>query len=176
MHEGVLARLELAAELQRALATEQLELHYQPIVDLADGSIAASRRWCAGAIPSAGLVPPDQFIPLAEETGLIVPIGRWVLREACRQARRMRSTRCPRRARSTMSVNLSAAPAPARRLVADVARRARASRPRADALTLEITESLLMADTRASPSTAAASSRSSASASRSTTSAPATRR
>ena len=108
MHEGVLARLELRADLQRAIDDRPVR------AALPAGRAPrrrrrsrASRRCCAGATPSAGWCGPDEFIPLAEETGLIVPIGRWVLREGCRQAARDRRQLLPREPPLTMSINLS---------------------------------------------------------------------
>ena len=85
----------------------RVRVHYQPIVELSTGRLPASRRWCAGSTPSAGWSPPAEFIPLAEETGLIVPIGRWVLREACRQLPAWHGATRPA-ADLTVSVNLSA--------------------------------------------------------------------
>jgi EAL domain-containing protein (putative c-di-GMP-specific phosphodiesterase class I) len=86
MAERAWQRLELESELRRALDVGELRLLYQPIVDFRTGRIAAMEALVRWAHPARGLVAPDAFIPLAEESGLVVPLGRWVLREACRQA------------------------------------------------------------------------------------------
>jgi diguanylate cyclase (GGDEF)-like protein len=87
MHIAALERLEIEADLRRALEGNQLRLHYQPIAGLRSGtvhSVEALLRWVH---PTRGFVSPALFIPVAESTGLIVAVGEWVLREACRQAR-----------------------------------------------------------------------------------------
>jgi diguanylate cyclase (GGDEF)-like protein/PAS domain S-box-containing protein len=86
MHADILARLELRAELEDALDDGQFELYYQPIVRLADGHVVGLEALLRWHHPEQGIVAPLDFIPFAEETGQIVEIGRWVLREACRQA------------------------------------------------------------------------------------------
>jgi diguanylate cyclase (GGDEF)-like protein len=146
MHEGVLARLELRTDLQRAIATEQLELYYQPVVRIHDGSISGVEALLRWRHPERGMIPPDQFIPLAEETGLIIPIGRWVLREGCRHARRMRDT-LPPEAGLTMSINLSVKQLQHSDVIADVRDAVEEAGIEPAALTLEITETVLMADT-----------------------------
>jgi diguanylate cyclase (GGDEF)-like protein/PAS domain S-box-containing protein len=145
MHEGVLARLELRTDLQRAIATEQLALHYQPVVRIQDGSISGVEALLRWRHPERGMIPPDQFIPLAEETGLIIPIGRWVLREGCRHARRMRDA-LPH-AGLTMSINLSVRQLQHSDVIADVRDAVEEAGIEPSALTLEITETVLMADT-----------------------------
>jgi diguanylate cyclase (GGDEF)-like protein/PAS domain S-box-containing protein len=91
MHESAVTRLQLGGELQRAVEEEQFELHFQPIVDLEKGTIAGAEALIRWRHPERGLLHPGDFLPLAEETGLIVPMGRWVLEEATRTLRRWES-------------------------------------------------------------------------------------
>ncbi len=83
MHE----RLALENDLRRALAAEEFELYYQPEISAKTGKIAAAEALLRWRHPTKGLLAPSSFISLAEETGLMIPLGEWVLREACRQAR-----------------------------------------------------------------------------------------
>ena len=88
MAAAILRRHDLKEELAKAIERQQMIVQYQPIVALDSGRIVAAEALVRWEHPSRGLVPPGDFVPLAEETGLIVPLGRFVLREACQQARR----------------------------------------------------------------------------------------
>jgi EAL domain-containing protein (putative c-di-GMP-specific phosphodiesterase class I) len=146
MHEGVLERLELRADLQRAMAGGQLELYYQPLVNLSDGRVNGVEALLRWHHPERGMLGPDTFIPLAEEMGLIVPIGRWVLREACRQGRQIQ-TLLPSQPPLSMSVNLSVKQLQHSDIAADVRDALSESGLEPASLTLEITETVLMTDT-----------------------------
>ncbi len=146
MHERVVERLELRAELQRAIDNDQLEVYYQPVVRLDKKviyGIEALLRW---RHPTRGSILPDQFIPLAEETGLIIPIGRWVLGEACRQAARLNATMAPGAGPLTISVNLSVKQLQSESIVRDVQAALDRAGLEPSALVLEITETVMMAD------------------------------
>jgi diguanylate cyclase (GGDEF)-like protein/PAS domain S-box-containing protein len=146
MHERVVERLELQAQLQRALELEQLEVYYQPVVNLAsrtDYGFEALLRWMH---PEKGMIAPLNFIPLAEETGLIIPIGRWVLEQACRQAADLHA-RSDRNPPLTVSVNLSVKQLQSESIVDDVRDALVSSGLEPSSLVLEITESVMMADT-----------------------------
>jgi diguanylate cyclase (GGDEF)-like protein len=144
MHAALVARLALETDLRRAVEREELALHYQPIVDMETGEVSAVEALVRWRHPERGLVPPCDFIPLAEETDLIVPIGAWVLREACRQGALWRQTHGP----VTVSVNLSGAQLRDPRLVREVVAALEASGHDPRDLILEITETVLMVDTK----------------------------
>jgi diguanylate cyclase (GGDEF)-like protein/PAS domain S-box-containing protein len=136
-------RLQTEAALRRALAGDELEVHYQPIVDLADGSLAAMEALVRWRHPERGLLGPDAFIPVAEESGLIVPLGRRVLELACAQAAAWAALR-PGRPPVTVHVNLSPRQLHDRSLVETVLAVLTATGAPPTALALEITESTLI--------------------------------
>ncbi len=143
MHEQVLDRLELEADLRSAVDAGDIRVEYQPIVHLETGNIYGAEALVRWHHASRGQVSPSRFVGVAEETGLIVPIGRHVLHEACHRAREWRMRRKGAR-QLRMSVNLSGRHFQEDSLIADVQEALRDSGLEPKALTLEITESILM--------------------------------
>jgi diguanylate cyclase (GGDEF)-like protein len=152
MQAEVVERLELEGELLRAIERDEIDVHYQPVIALDGHTLAGFEALARWTHPSRGLVPPPQFIPLAEENGSIVALGRQILRTACRQAARWLEE-FPAAAASgqprIMSVNLSGRQLEDPNIVADVAAALEDSGLPASALVLEITETVLMHDTEA---------------------------
>jgi len=152
MHVRVVERLELEADLAVAVDRGELAIHYQPIVALVDQHITGFEALLRWTHPERGNVPPNRFVPMAEQTGLIVPIGRFVLREACRQLADWRR-RKPGAADLTISVNVSMRQLTDSDLVADVHEALTDAGLPAGALTLELTESALVTDAEATIAT-----------------------
>lgn len=146
MHAAVLSRLELKADLQRAVEHEEFELFYQPVFLLESGALSGLEALIRWRHPERGLILPMAFIPLAEETGLIVRIGRWVLQEACRQAMALQE-RFPKDPPITMSVNISARQLQHQGLIDEVRAALRGSGLDPRDLVIEITETAMMHDT-----------------------------
>jgi diguanylate cyclase (GGDEF)-like protein/PAS domain S-box-containing protein len=142
MGDELVGRLELVAELRRARCDEEFVLHYQPVVDLESGAVVGVEALVRWSHPTRGLLPPGAFISLAEETGKIVELGRWVLLEACRQVAAWRAA-TPGASALTLSVNVSTRQVRHGVLVDDVKSALAASGLPAQALTLELTESVL---------------------------------
>jgi diguanylate cyclase (GGDEF)-like protein len=146
MHVAVIERHELIADLQRAIERDEFLLHYQPIVELASGRIVALEALVRWRHPRRGMVSPTDFIPVAEETGLILPIGRLILQKACAQAR-IWQEKYPEHADLSMGVNLSARQLQQVSFVGDTIQLIAESGVTARTLILEITETVLMDDT-----------------------------
>jgi diguanylate cyclase (GGDEF)-like protein/PAS domain S-box-containing protein len=106
MHRFVMARLQLETDLRRAVERGQMRVYYQPFVDLASGEVVGFEALLRWQHPKRGLLPPDEFLAAAEDTGLIVPMGRFVLLEACRQIREFQCKH-PEAGALRLSVNLS---------------------------------------------------------------------
>jgi EAL domain-containing protein (putative c-di-GMP-specific phosphodiesterase class I) len=141
-------RLDFEAALRRAVIRQQFTVRYQPVVELADGRLAGLEALVRWDHPERGLVMPGEFVGLAEDTGLIVPIGRWVLHAAC-QAARDWQRRFPLPSPPFLSVNLSVRQLQQPDLLEDVAGALDASGLDPGDLMLEITESVVAADQQA---------------------------
>ncbi|OPY70039.1 MAG: Cyclic di-GMP phosphodiesterase Gmr [Syntrophorhabdaceae bacterium PtaU1.Bin034] len=140
MHESTIELLELENDMRRALERCEFRVFYQPIVDLETGRLVSLEALIRWVHPKRGLVPPGSFIPMAEENGLIVPIGEWVLREVCRQVKRWHDGGADVR----VAVNLSARQLKDKNLPAVVAKILRETGVSPTTIDLEITESAVI--------------------------------
>ena len=145
MRSSATARLDLESRLERAIERDEFRLFLQPMIELTTGRCVGAEALLRWQHPEKGLVTPDAFIGLAEETGLIIPIGEWALAEACRTVARWEQVGLLSR-EFTMSVNLSARQVAQADLVERVRSVIQQSGPMASRLCLEITESVLMAE------------------------------
>jgi diguanylate cyclase (GGDEF)-like protein/PAS domain S-box-containing protein len=152
MYASVLNEAQLRLDMERALADEQFVVHYQPVVDLPTQRVTGVEALVRWQHPERGLLAPQQFIDNAEESGLIVPLGRWVLQQACHQLSRWRHL-YPSAHDLRMNVNLSARQFQYAGLVDDVRAALADARLDPGCLTLELTESVLLQDIDAAAAT-----------------------
>ncbi len=147
MNQRVLERMAIETKLRRALARKEFVLHYQPQVDLYSGRVVGVEALLRWHDPDVGIVPPAHFVHIAEENGLIIPIGEWVLREACQQKARWLKLGLPD---IVMSVNLSVLQLRQKNLSETISSILHANDLDPSGLELEITESAVMRDAEAS--------------------------
>lgn len=143
MHTRAMSMLKMETELRRAVEEQEFVIHYQPIVCFETGGLTAFEALVRWIHPERGIVFPDEFIPLAEETGLIVPLGRWVLREACRQMKEWTSN-WPGIRPISMNVNVSSWQISQSKFSDELARILAETELDPKNLNLEITESMIM--------------------------------
>jgi diguanylate cyclase (GGDEF)-like protein/PAS domain S-box-containing protein len=143
MHVRAVQLLTLETDMRRALERSEFKIHYQPIVSIEDGSLNGFEALIRWQHPRLGLVSPADFIPLAEDTGLIIPIGRWVLRHACLQLADWQTIMSGGR-RLSMSVNISGKQLMDMELVKEIERLLLEAKLEPSALKLEVTESAIM--------------------------------
>jgi diguanylate cyclase (GGDEF)-like protein/PAS domain S-box-containing protein len=155
MHVAAASRLDLEGDLRRALEQAEFELHYQPVVNLASGAAVGLEALLRWNHPTQGLLAPSEFIPLAEETGLIVPLGRWALERACRQVAEWGRLQ-PHAAALNVSVNVSSRQfRGGGELLEHVMAALEHSGLAPGQLTLELTETAMLDDTLAAADTLA---------------------
>lgn len=143
------SHMSIESELQNALDRDQFELFYQPTIDLDRGTISGAEALMRWRHPDKGIIPPDQFIPAAEASGLIIPMGRWALRQACRQAKAWQDAGLPP---IPIAVNVSALQFRTPGFLDDILGFLKETGLDAKFLELELTESALMVDTASTTS------------------------
>jgi EAL domain-containing protein (putative c-di-GMP-specific phosphodiesterase class I) len=143
MHTQALTLLQLEADMKRAVKNKEWLVHYQPIISLADGKVSGVEALVRWMHPERGLIPPLEFIPQAEDIGLIIPIGEFVLRAACRQTKAWRDAGF---SDLWVSVNLSARQFQDQKLVSKISQVLAETGLPGEGLRLEITESVAMQD------------------------------
>jgi EAL domain-containing protein (putative c-di-GMP-specific phosphodiesterase class I) len=150
MRERLIERIAIESDLRLAVERNEFRLHYQPVISLDDGEIIGVEALLRWQHPERGLMEPAQFMPIAESTGLIVPIGEWAIEEACRQAAGWRDARGPGQPPLTVSVNISPRQIARSKLAASITRILNRTGLEPGLLDLEITESVLLDDVEAS--------------------------
>ncbi|NTV09698.1 MAG: EAL domain-containing protein, partial [Zoogloea sp.] len=146
MNDDARERLALEKQLRRAIHGELLEVYFQPQVDLASGRLVGAEALLRWTDPVLGSIPPSRFVPLAEETGLILPLGNWVFEQACRQAVKWLEAGLPP---IKMAINLSSIQLRQKDFVAHLQRMLAATGLPASSVEIEITETVLMEDSKA---------------------------
>ena len=148
MHDALIKRVQLEADMRGAIEQKEFELFYQPIVDLRTEKIMGMEALVRWNHPEHGLIPPLDFIPVAEETNLIIPLGRWIMEEACRQTREWQ-TQYGYGEQLSITINISSVQFQEGMLLQTVKTALSKSGLPAQSLILEITESTMLMNTEA---------------------------